>query len=76
MSRPISSGRHLLRVAAYDPSDRRAPSTPRRRRGVDVANHGDWQFGIYFNGLVGQKPTLPMDYATLDCAKPSMHVRM
>jgi lactate 2-monooxygenase len=35
---------------------------------VHVANHGDWQFGIYFNGLVGQKPTLPMDYAALERA--------
>lgn len=30
-----------------------------------MANHGDWQFGIYFNGLVGQKPTLPMSYDAL-----------
>ena len=33
-----------------------------------MANHGDWQFGIYFNGLVGQKPSLPMEYASLERA--------
>lgn len=33
-----------------------------------MANHGDWQFGIYFNGLVGQKPTLPMDFVALERA--------
>ncbi|MGY1752308.1 alpha-hydroxy-acid oxidizing protein [Blastococcus sp. SYSU D01042] len=33
-----------------------------------MANHGDWQFGIYFNGLVGQKPSLPMHYDALEQA--------
>ena len=33
-----------------------------------MANHGDWQFGIYFNGLVGQKPSLPMHYDALEKA--------
>ncbi len=33
-----------------------------------MANHGDWQFGIYFNGLVGQKPSLPMEYGALERA--------
>ena len=33
-----------------------------------MANHGEWQFGIYFNGLVGQKPTLPMSYDALERA--------
>ncbi|MDT0276429.1 alpha-hydroxy-acid oxidizing protein [Blastococcus goldschmidtiae] len=33
-----------------------------------MANHGEWQFGIYFSGLVGEKPTLPMDYAALERA--------
>ena len=33
-----------------------------------MANHGDWQFGIYLEGLTGQKPALPMDYATLEAA--------
>jgi lactate 2-monooxygenase len=31
-----------------------------------VPNHGDWQFGIYFEGLAGQRPTLPMSYADLE----------
>jgi lactate 2-monooxygenase len=31
-----------------------------------VPNHGDWQFGIYLNGLVGEKPSLPMSYAELE----------
>lgn len=30
-----------------------------------MANHGDWQFGIYLNGLTGERPRLPMDFATL-----------
>jgi hypothetical protein len=33
-----------------------------------VANHGDWQFGIYLEGLTGGKPALPMDHATLEAA--------
>ena len=33
-----------------------------------MANHGDWQFGIYFNGLAGQKPSLPMHYDALERA--------
>jgi lactate 2-monooxygenase len=33
-----------------------------------VANHGDWQFGIYLEGLTGSRPALPMDYATLEAA--------
>ena len=33
-----------------------------------MANHGDWQFGIYLEGLTGGKPALPMDYATLEAA--------
>jgi len=31
-----------------------------------VTNHGDWQFGIYLNGLTGERPALPMDYAELE----------
>jgi lactate 2-monooxygenase len=31
-----------------------------------VPNHGDWQFGIYLNGLVGETPSLPMAYAELE----------
>jgi lactate 2-monooxygenase len=31
-----------------------------------VPNHGDWQFGIYFEGLAGQRPTLPISYADLE----------
>ena len=33
-----------------------------------MANHGDWQFGIYLEGLTGGKPTLPMDFPTLEAA--------
>ena len=33
-----------------------------------MANHGNWQFGIYFNGLIGQKPTLPMHFDALERA--------
>lgn len=33
-----------------------------------MTNHGDWQFGIYFNGLAGQKPSLPMHYDALERA--------
>jgi lactate 2-monooxygenase len=31
-----------------------------------VPNHGDWQFGIYLNGLAGEQPSLPMAYAELE----------
>ena len=31
-----------------------------------MPNHGDWQFGIYFEGLAGQRPKLPMSYADLE----------
>ena len=33
-----------------------------------MANHGDWQFGIYLEGLTGGRPALPMDPATLEAA--------
>jgi lactate 2-monooxygenase len=35
---------------------------------VLVPNHGDWQLGIYLNGLVGEKPALPMSHADLEPA--------
>mgnify|MGYP005811600995 CR=1 FL=1 len=28
-----------------------------------MANHGDWQLGIYFEGLAGARPAFPMTYA-------------
>lgn len=31
-----------------------------------MPNHGDWQFGIYLNGLAGEQPSLPMAYAELE----------
>jgi len=31
-----------------------------------VSNYGDWQFGIYFDGLSGKRPALPMSYAELE----------
>ncbi|MFE5211910.1 lactate 2-monooxygenase [Streptomyces sp. NPDC056600] len=31
-----------------------------------MPNHGDWQLGIYFDGLVGKVPELPMSYAELE----------
>jgi lactate 2-monooxygenase len=31
-----------------------------------VSNYGDWQFGIYLNGLSGKRPALPMSYAELE----------
>lgn len=33
-----------------------------------MPNPGDWQFGIYLNGLAGEKPSLPMAYAELERA--------
>ncbi len=33
-----------------------------------MPNHGDWQFGIYLNGLAGVTPSFPMDYAALERA--------
>ncbi len=36
-----------------------------------MANHGDWQFGIYFGGLAGERPALPMDYDSLERAAES-----
>ncbi|MDF9716178.1 MULTISPECIES: lactate 2-monooxygenase [unclassified Nocardioides] len=33
-----------------------------------MANHGDWQFGIYLEGLGGTMPSLPMDFRTLEAA--------
>ena len=30
-----------------------------------MGNHGDWQYSIYLNGLVGEQPSLPMAYADL-----------
>ena len=42
-----------------------------------VANYGDWQFGIYRDGLSGKRPALPMSYAELErqaeeCMSPEM----
>lgn len=31
-----------------------------------MPNHGEWQFGIYLNGLAGTKPDLPMSFAELE----------
>ena len=31
-----------------------------------MPNHGDWQFGIYLEGLTGTRPRLPMSYAELE----------
>jgi lactate 2-monooxygenase len=31
-----------------------------------VTNFGDWQLGIYINGLSGQRPELPMTFAELE----------
>jgi lactate 2-monooxygenase len=31
-----------------------------------VANYGDWQFGIYLDGLTGKRPALPMSYEELE----------
>jgi hypothetical protein len=31
-----------------------------------VTNYGDWQFGIYLDGLNGKRPALPMSYAELE----------
>jgi lactate 2-monooxygenase len=31
-----------------------------------VGNFGDWQFGIYLDGLLGNRPELPMSYAELE----------
>lgn len=31
-----------------------------------VSNYGDWQFGIYLDGLSGKRPALPMSYAELE----------
>ena len=31
-----------------------------------VSNYGDWQFGIYLDGLTGKRPDLPMSYAELE----------
>ena len=31
-----------------------------------VANYGDWQLGIYLDGLSGKRPALPMSYTELE----------
>src|SRR5215472_11859217 len=31
-----------------------------------VSNYGDWQFGIYLDGLAGKRPDLPMSFAELE----------
>ena len=31
-----------------------------------MANYGDWQLGIYFNGLVGERPEYPMTFAEFE----------
>ena len=31
-----------------------------------MANYGDWQFGVYLDGLTGKRPALPMSYAELE----------
>jgi lactate 2-monooxygenase len=31
-----------------------------------MTNYGDWQFGIYINGLSGERPELPMTFAELE----------
>ncbi|MGY1746926.1 lactate 2-monooxygenase [Blastococcus sp. SYSU D00695] len=33
-----------------------------------MANFGDWQLGIYLEGLTGVTPALPMDFASLEAA--------
>ena len=38
-----------------------------------MPNHGDWQFGIYLDGLNDVRPDLPMAYADLErCAEAVM----
>ncbi|MFN8053208.1 MAG: alpha-hydroxy-acid oxidizing protein [Acidimicrobiales bacterium] len=38
-----------------------------------MANHGDWQLGIYFGGLTGARPELPMTFeAMADAAEAAM----
>ena len=39
-----------------------------------VANHGDWQLGIYLAGLEGVRPELPMDFAELARRAEEAHV--
>lgn len=31
-----------------------------------MTNYGDWQLGIYFDGLTGKRPALPMSYGELE----------
>ncbi len=31
-----------------------------------MSNHGEWQFGIYLDGLTGKRPALPMSHAELE----------
>lgn len=31
-----------------------------------VTDYGDWQFGVYLDGLSGKRPALPMSYAELE----------
>ncbi|WP_439959785.1 lactate 2-monooxygenase [Streptomyces abyssomicinicus] len=33
---------------------------------MPVPNHGDWQLGVYLDGLTGKVPDLPMSYAELE----------
>ncbi len=37
-------------------------------KGAHVANHGDWQLGIYFDGLEGVTPEFPMTFDELEAA--------
>ena len=30
-----------------------------------MSDHGDWQFGVYLDGLSGKRPALPVSYAEL-----------
>ena len=33
---------------------------------VSITQYGDYQFDIYFDGLEGQLPKYPVDFASLD----------
>ncbi|MCD3003108.1 lactate 2-monooxygenase, partial [Salmonella enterica subsp. enterica serovar Enteritidis] len=37
-----------------------------------MPNHGDWQLGIYLDGLTGGRPELPMSYADLEARAEAM----
>ena len=61
----VMGSRSLRCIMAFPASSERS-GEPAPRERADVPNHGDWQLGIYFRGLEGEKPSLPMSFRELE----------